>query len=158
MPTGAYFYYVPTFTNVYLNPNVPHFYKSIFVPQSAPLPNVPHFYKCIFVPQCAPLLQRYICAQMCPTFTYVYLWSNVPHFPNVLHFYKCIFVPQCAPLPQCVLILQLCLYLYLYTLINHLLHNPIYFNYPIYPNQPNYLIIKVLASIRQTTFLLLRRI
>ena len=44
-------------------------------------PNKLHF------PNVFPLLQMYICAPMCCTFTNVYLCPNVPHFPNVLHFY-----------------------------------------------------------------------
>ena len=79
-----------TFTNVYLCPNVPHFYKHIFVPQ------------------CAPLLQMYICAPMCPTLTNIYLYPNVPHFYKcifVRHFCKCVDEPH---LPQSPNIIRTC--------------------------------------------------
>ena len=70
----------------------------------------------IFAPMCPTFTNLYLCPNvlhfpMCPTFTNVYLFSNVPHFPNVHHFYKCIFVPECVPL------LQMCIWNPL-TLIN----------------------------------------
>ena len=58
----------------------------------------PWFLVMCSITKCTHFLQMCICAQICPTFTHVYLCSNVPHFPDVPNFYKCIFVPQCAQL------------------------------------------------------------
>ena len=96
-----------------------------------------------------------------PTFANVYLYPNVPYLP---HFYKGVFVPQCTPLtPPLQMYICTLIYpiyptftnVYLYANVPHLPPICKCIFIPHLPQSPH---IKVLASTKQTTFLLLQRI